>query len=78
MHPRNHKLPFVIETHPSVVKISLKEASNSSSNSILSLCPKRLLKGKGSARQSKVLTEPSITMNDNDVSDEEVTPVHTK
>ena len=63
---------------PSVIKISLKEASKSSSNSNSSLCQKRLFKGKRSARQSKPSTEPSIVPNDNDVSDEEVTPVHPK
>ena len=37
-----------------------------------------LLKRKKSARQSKPPTEISTAMNGNDVSDEEVTPVHQK
>ena len=76
--PRNHKYPFVTETRPSVIKISFKEASKSSSNSNSSLCPKRPFKGKRSARQSKPSTEYSIMTNDNDVSDEAVKSVHPK
>ena len=77
--PRNHKHPFVTETCPSVIKISLKEAaSKSSTNSNSSLCLKQPFKGKRSARQSKPLTERLIITNDNDVSDEEVTPVYSK
>ena len=39
------------------------------------MCPKRPLKGKRPARQSTPLPGPSVTTNDNDVSDEEVIPV---
>ena len=90
-HPRNnHKRPFVDETRPSVIKISLKETSKPSSDSNSSLClkgPSHLslcqkgpsqVKGKRSARQSKPPTKRLIATNDNDVSyhDAEVTPVH--
>ena len=76
--PRNLKCLFVTEMHPSVIRILLKEAPKSSSNSNSSLCPKQPFKGKRSARQSKSSTEPSIVMNYNDVSDEEVRPVRPK
>ena len=76
--PRNHKCPFVTQMCLSVIKISLKETSKFSGNSNLSLCLKQPFKGKRSARQSKASTEPSIATNDNDVSDEEVTPMHPK
>ena len=80
MSPRpgnNHKRLFVNETCPSVIKISLKETSKPSSNSNLSLCLKgsSQVKGKRSARQSKPPTKCLIAMNDNDVSDKEVTLV---
>ena len=63
---------------PSVIKVSLKEASKSSSNSNSSQSPKRPFKRKRSARQSKPSTEHSIATNHNDVSDEEVTHVRPK
>ena len=80
MSPRprnNHKCPFVNETRPSVIKISLKETSKPSSNSNLSLCLKgpSQVKGKRSARHSKPPTKRLIMTNDNDVSDKEATPV---
>ena len=74
----NHKHPFVTEKHPPVIKTSSKGASKSWSNSNSSLCPKWSCKGKRLVRQSKPPTEPSIAMNDNDVSDEVVAPVHPK
>ena len=78
MSPRprnNHKRRFVTKTRSSVIKISLKEASKSSSNSNLSLWLKQLFKGKRSTRQSKPPPEHLNATNDNDVSDEEVTPL---
>ena len=53
-HPRNnHKHPFVNETCPSVIKISLKETSKPSSNSNSSLCL------KGPSHSSLCLKGPS-------------------
>ena len=80
MSPRprnNRKRLFVNETRPCVIKILLKETSKPSSNSSSSMCLKgpSQVKGKRSARQFKPSTKHLITMNDNDVSDEEVTPV---
>ena len=78
MSPRprnNHKRPFVNETRPYVIKILLKETPSSNSNSSLCLKGPSQVKGKRSARQSKPPTKRLIATNDNDASDEEVTPV---